>query len=77
MASKKKTTKRKNTGKALRECKPMPELKKLLAKAQAEIANLLKDQRAGTLAQEDLKAGLTETKQHLDELAPFDVYTKH
>jgi hypothetical protein len=70
-------SKRKNARKTRGGCKTRPELKKLLAKARAEVASLLKDQRAGTLAQVDLKAGLTEIKEHLAEIEPWDVYTRH
>jgi hypothetical protein len=59
------------------QCKPRAELKKLLAKSQAKVANLLKNQRAGTLAQVELKAQLDEIKGHLKAMDPFDWYTRH
>jgi|HubBroStandDraft_2_1064218.scaffolds.fasta_scaffold705220_2 hypothetical protein len=59
------------------KCRPKAELKKVLAKAQAEVAKLLKNQRAGTLAQVELKARLKEIKAHLKVLEPFDWYTRH
>jgi hypothetical protein len=71
MASKR-TTAKKTSGKY----KTGTELKKLLAKAQAEVANLLKNQRAGTLAQVELKAGLQEIKKHLKLMEPHDMGSK-
>jgi hypothetical protein len=70
MASKKTTA-----GNRPGKCKTRTELKKLLTKAQAQVANL--HQRAGTLAQKDLKARLKEVKGHLRAMEPFDWYTKH
>jgi hypothetical protein len=48
--------------------------KRVLAKAQAEVAKLLRKQRAGTLAQVELKTRLVEIKGHLRVLEPFDVF---
>ena len=72
MASKR-TTAKKTPGKF----KTRAELKKLLAKAQAEIAKLLRDQKAGILPQKELKAGLNETKKYLKAMEPFDRYHRH
>jgi len=44
----------------------------MLKKARAEVAHLLKGQRAGTLTQVDLEAGLEETDKHLELMEPFD-----
>lgn len=69
MASKR-TTARKRAGKGGKLTKA--ELIELLKKARAEVAKLLKDQRAGTLTQVDLEAGLEETDKHLELMEPFD-----
>jgi hypothetical protein len=71
MASKR-TTAKKTSGKY----KTVTEVKELLAKARAEIANLLKNQRAGTLAQVELKARLQEIKKHLKLMEPHDMRPK-
>jgi hypothetical protein len=65
-------TKRTSARKTSRKGKSRTELEKLLAKAQAEVANLLKKQRAGTLTQVELKARLEEIKGHLTVMEPFD-----
>jgi chromosome segregation ATPase len=70
-------TKRTSARKTSPKSKPRAELKKLLAKAQAEVANLLKKQRAGTLAQVELKARLEEIKGQLEAMEPFDWHTRH
>lgn len=66
----KRATPRKTSGKG----KTRSQYKKLLAKARAEIEGLLANQKAGTLAQVEMKARLEEIKGHLKELEPFDVY---
>jgi hypothetical protein len=58
-------------------CKTTAEIKKILAKAQAKVANLQKNQRAGTLAQVELEARLEEITGHLNDMDPWDVYTSH
>jgi hypothetical protein len=71
-------TKRTSAKKTSRKRKPTrTDLKKLLAKAQAKVANLLINQRAGTLAQVELKAQLEEIKGHLKKMEPFDRYHRH
>lgn len=70
-------TKRRAAKKTPAKYKTKTELKKILAKAQAEIAILLKTQRAGTLAQVELKARLEEIKGHLKAMDPFDWYHRH
>jgi hypothetical protein len=50
-------------------------LEKLLKKAQAEVANLLKDHRDGTLTQVELKAGLQEIQEYLKAMEPHDWYS--
>jgi hypothetical protein len=72
MASKKAPAKGKHGG-----CKTRPQLKRLVAKAQAEVAKLQKRQRAGTLAQVRLEAGLAEIQGRLADMEPWDVYTGH
>ena len=58
-------------------CKTTAEIKKILAKAQAKVANLQKNQRAGTLAQVELKARLEEIKGQLKAMEPFDWRHRH
>ena len=65
-------TKKTGARKTSRAGKPRKELEKILAKAQAEVAILLKRQRAGTLAQVELRARLEEIKGYLKVLEPFD-----
>jgi hypothetical protein len=69
-------TKRTSARKTSSKYKPRAELEKLLAKAQAEVAILQKNQRAGTLAQVELKARLEEIKGHLKALEPFDCFSR-
>jgi hypothetical protein len=70
MASRK-TTPRKTSGKG-RKGKTRAELEKLLKKAQAEIEKLLKGDQAGTLTRVNLRAGLEEIEEHLEEMEPFE-----
>jgi len=74
MASKR-TTSRRTSGKRRKVTKT--ELVEVWEKAQAQVANLLKDHGAGTLTQVDLKAGLEEIKEHLRVMEPHDWYYQH
>jgi hypothetical protein len=65
----KRTTARKTSGKRRTR---QAELRRLLKKAQAEVANLLKRDRAGTLTGATLKVGLEEIRGHLRRMNPLD-----
>jgi hypothetical protein len=69
MASKR-TSARKTSRKGRKLTKK--KLKGLLAKAQAEVASLLKDVRGGILTQVELRAGLKEVEEYLHAMEPFD-----
>jgi len=65
------TTPRKTSGRG-RKGKTKAELKKLLKKAQAECERLLKGDQAGTLTRRNLKAGLEEIEEYLEEMGPLE-----
>lgn len=74
MASRR-TTRGKRSGKRA-QGKTRAELLRLLAKAQTEVASLLKDAETGTLTRRNLKAGLSEIDENLDAMEPLERWTK-